>query len=175
MIAKYFATSFAIENVVSAPRVTSICLPTSTTSMSLVGIRIEVDHVAGFLRGLRAGVHRHRDVGLRERRRVVGAVAAHRDQPALRLVLADQLELRFRRGFGEEIIDARFGGDRRGREPVVARDHDGLDAHLAQLRETLADAAFDDVAQLDDAEHAPPVGDDERRRARRARWCPRSR
>ena len=37
MIAKYFATSLAIENVVSAPRVISICLPVSTISMSLVG------------------------------------------------------------------------------------------------------------------------------------------
>src|ERR1700681_4938114 len=32
MIAKYLATSFAIENVVSAPRVISSCLPIATTS-----------------------------------------------------------------------------------------------------------------------------------------------
>ncbi len=37
MIAKYFATSLAIENVVSDPRVISSCLPISTMSMSLVG------------------------------------------------------------------------------------------------------------------------------------------
>ena len=37
MIAKYFATSFATENVVSEPRVMSSCLPISTTSMSFVG------------------------------------------------------------------------------------------------------------------------------------------
>ena len=37
MIAKYLATSLAIEKVVSAPRVISSCLPTSTTSISLVG------------------------------------------------------------------------------------------------------------------------------------------
>ena len=36
-IAKYFATSFAIENVVSAPRVMSSCFPTSTISISFVG------------------------------------------------------------------------------------------------------------------------------------------
>ena len=30
MMAKYFATSLAIENVVSEPRVISICLPIST-------------------------------------------------------------------------------------------------------------------------------------------------
>ena len=38
MMAKYFATSLAIENVVSAPRVISSCLPISTISMSLVGL-----------------------------------------------------------------------------------------------------------------------------------------
>ncbi len=37
MIAKYFAMSLATENVVSAPRVMSSCLPISTMSMSLVG------------------------------------------------------------------------------------------------------------------------------------------
>src|ERR1700730_2207914 len=37
MIAKYFATSLAIEKVVSAPRVIRSCLPISTISMSFVG------------------------------------------------------------------------------------------------------------------------------------------
>ena len=36
-MAKYLATSLAIEKVVSAPRVISSCLPISTTSISLVG------------------------------------------------------------------------------------------------------------------------------------------
>ena len=117
-------------------------------------VRVEVDHVAGLFRRLRAGVHRDGDVGLRERRRVVRAVAAHRDEPALGLVLADQLELRLGRRLGQELVDAGLGRDRGRREPVVAGDHDGLDAHLAQLGEALADAALDDVAQLDDAEHA---------------------
>src|SRR5882762_202367 len=38
MMAKYLATSLAMLNVASAPRVISICLPVSTTSMSLVGL-----------------------------------------------------------------------------------------------------------------------------------------
>src|SRR6201992_4451533 len=38
MIAKYLATSLAIENVVSEQRVISICLPISTISISLVGL-----------------------------------------------------------------------------------------------------------------------------------------
>ncbi|MNE55940.1 hypothetical protein D3C80_1508120 [compost metagenome] len=37
MMAKYLATSLAIEKVVRAPRVISSCLPTSTISMTLVG------------------------------------------------------------------------------------------------------------------------------------------
>ena len=37
MMAKYFATSLAIEKVVNAPRVISNCLPISTISMSFVG------------------------------------------------------------------------------------------------------------------------------------------
>ena len=37
-MAKYLATSFAIEKVVRLPRVMSSCLPTSTTSSSLVGL-----------------------------------------------------------------------------------------------------------------------------------------
>ena len=37
-IAKYLATSLAMENVVSAPRVISSCLPISTMSISLVGL-----------------------------------------------------------------------------------------------------------------------------------------
>ncbi len=37
MIAKYFATSLAMENVVRAPRVINNCLPMATTSINLVG------------------------------------------------------------------------------------------------------------------------------------------
>ena len=107
-MAKYLATSLATENVVSAPRVISNCLPISTTSMSLVGIGIEVDHVAGFLGGLRAGVHGHAHVGLRQRGSVVGAVAGHGHELALGLLVADQRELVFGLGLGEEIVDARF-------------------------------------------------------------------
>ena len=38
MMAKYLATSLAMQKVVSAPRVISSCLPISTISMSLVGL-----------------------------------------------------------------------------------------------------------------------------------------
>ncbi len=38
MMAKYLATSLAIEKVVNAPRVMRSCFPISTISMSLVGL-----------------------------------------------------------------------------------------------------------------------------------------
>ena len=74
-------------------------------------IAVEIDHVAGFLGGLRAGVHGHADVGLGQRRGVVGAVAHHGDQLAVGLLLADVGELRFRRRLGDEIVDAGLLGD----------------------------------------------------------------
>ena len=46
----------------------------------LRGVGVEVDHVPGLLGRLGPGVHRHADVGLRERRGVVGAVAGHRHE-----------------------------------------------------------------------------------------------
>ena len=46
-------------------------------------VRVEVDHVTGLFRRLRAGVHRHRDVGLRQGRGVVGSVSRHRDEACL--------------------------------------------------------------------------------------------
>ena len=52
----------------------------------LGGVGVEVDHVAGFLRGLRAGVHGDADVGLGEGRGIVGAVAGHGNELALALV-----------------------------------------------------------------------------------------
>ena len=49
-------------------------------------VGVEVDHVPGFLRRLGAGVHGDADVGLRERRSVVRAVAGHRDEAAAALL-----------------------------------------------------------------------------------------
>ena len=71
-------------------------------------VRVEIDHVAGLLRGLRAGVHRDADVGLRQRGRIVGAVAGHRDELAARLLFLDVGHLGFGRGLGEEVVDAGF-------------------------------------------------------------------
>src|ERR1017187_4249552 len=117
-------------------------------------VGVEVDHVTGFFRGLRTGIHRYGHVGLRQRRGIVGAIATHGDQAAVLLMLTNQRQLRLGRGLGQEVIDARLGGDRRRRELVVAGDHDGADAHAAQLREALANAGLDDVLEFHHAERA---------------------
>ena len=101
-------------------------------------IAVEIDHVAGLARGLGAGLHRDADIGLGQRGRVVGAVAAHRDQAAFGLDLADIVELVLRRGLGDVIVDAGLGGDGGGGDAVVAGDHDGADAHVAQGGEAFA-------------------------------------
>ena len=86
-IAKYFATSLAIENVVIEPRVMSSCLPMAMTSSSLVGSESRSTMLAASLRGRRAAVHGQADVGLGEGRGVVRAVAGHRHEVALGLLL----------------------------------------------------------------------------------------
>ena len=128
-------------------------------------VAVEVDHVAGLAGGDRAGVHGDADIGLGERRRVVGAVAAHGDELALRLFLAHQRQLHLRRCLGEEIVDAGLGGNGSRRQRVVAGDHHGADAHAAQFGEALADAALDDVLELDDAEQPAVAGNSKRRAA----------
>ena len=155
-------------NVVSAPRVISSCLPISTTSMSFVGFESRSTMLPASLAACVPVFIATRDVGLRERGRVVGAVAGHGDEAPALLVLADERELGLGRGLGEVVVDAGLGGDRRGGQRVVAGDHDGLDAHAAQLGEALLDAALDDVLELHDAEDAAPPR--RRRAACRPAW-----
>jgi len=61
------------------------------------------------------------DVGLRQCRRVVGAVAAHGDEFALGLLVANELKLVLRRGLSEEIVDAGFRRDGGGGQGIVGR------------------------------------------------------
>ncbi len=106
MMAKYLATSLAIEKVVSAPRVISSCLPISTTSISLVGFESRSTMFPASLAAVVPVFMATPDVGLREGRRVVGAVAGHGDElPALLLGL-DELHLRLGGGLGQEVVDA---------------------------------------------------------------------
>ena len=84
MIAKYFATSFAMLKVVSEPRVIQHLFSDLDDVEQLYWIAIEIDHVAGS-RGLRSRVPGNTDIGLSERGRVIRAVAGHGHQSAFSL------------------------------------------------------------------------------------------
>ena len=135
-------------NVVNAPRVIKQLLADFDDFDELGRVAVEIHHVAGFAGGLGAGIHRDAHVGLRQSRRVVRAVADHRNQFAAVLLLADAGELVFRLGLGDEIVHAGLGGDGGGGQRIVAGDHDRADAHLAELGEPLLDAALDDVLEV---------------------------
>src|SRR3546814_13326699 len=117
---------------------------------------------------MRPGVQRETDVGLCECVRIVGPVAAHRDQPPLALFAPDQRELVLRRRLREEIVDSGFRRDRGGGERVIAGDHYRADAHFAKLPETLADSRLDDVLEVALAEQASVPDHHERGVARTA-------
>ncbi len=70
-----------------------------------------------------------------------------------------------RRRFGQEIVDARFGGNRGGGQRVIARDHDRLNPHVPQFGKALLHAAFDNVLELDHAQHTFAFGHHQRRAA----------
>ena len=140
-------------------------MPISHDLDQLRRVGVEIDHVAGLARRLRAGVHGNADIGLRERGGIVGAVAAHGDELALGLLVANEPELIFRRRLREEIVDAGFRRDRRRRRRVVAGDHHRANAHAAKLGEALADAAFDDVLEMDHAKKLAILGDGKGRSA----------
>ena len=107
-------------------------------------------------------VHGQADVGLGQRRRVVGAVAGHGDQAPAGLLLFDVVQLVGGRCLGQEVVDAGLGGDGGGRQRVVAGDHDGANAHRAHLAEALFHAALDHVLQVDHAQAATAIGDGQR-------------
>ena len=118
----------------------------------LCGIGIEVDHVTGFFRGLRAGVHRNTNVRLGECRGIIGAVAGHGDETTTSLLALDERHLVFGLGFGEKIIDARFLRDCGGSKWIVTSDHHRANAHRAQPIEAFPHAALHDILEIDDPE-----------------------
>ena len=152
-------------------------MPISVDLDELGRIAVEVDHVAGFARGLRAGLHGDADVGLRKRRRVVGAVAAHGDQPALGLLRLDVGELVLWRRFGDEVVDACLGGDGRGGDRVVAGHHHGLMPMARSAAKRSLMSGFTTSLRWMTPSSAVAVGDGERRAAgaRDARRPPRGR
>ena len=108
-MAKYLATSFAIEKVVKRAARDQQLFADLDNLNELGGIGVEIDHVPGFFGGLRAGVHGHADVGLRQSRRVVRSIAGHGDELSLLLLALDECHLVFGLGFREKIVDSGLG------------------------------------------------------------------
>ena len=119
----------------------------------LGGVRIEIHHVAGLLGSLRARVHGNTHVGLGKGRGIVGAVAGHGNQMPRRLLLPDERQLVLRPGLRQEVIDPGLFGDGCGGKPVIARNHDGFYTHGPESLETVLQASFDDVFEVDDPQH----------------------
>ena len=132
-MAKNFATSFAMLKVVSAPRVISCSLPTSTMSMSFVGLESRSTMLPASRATWVPELIATPDVRLRQGGGVVRAVPDHRHQVAVLLLRADALQLRLRGGLRDVVVYSRFRGDGGRGQRVVSRDHDGADPHLAQV------------------------------------------
>ena len=127
--------------------------------MHLGRVTVQVHHVGRFFGRLRAGVHGDSDVGLGQGRGIVGAVAHHSDQFPLGLLLADIRQLGLRCSLREEVIHPRLLGNGRGRQRVIARNHDGAQPHAPQARKALADPGFQDVLEHHHPSDAGAVGD----------------
>ena len=105
-IAKYLATSLAIEKVVSAPRVISSCLPTSTISISFVGLEsrstmFPASRAAWVPVFIATPTSACASAGAS----LVPSPVIATSRPCCLLVF-DQLELGLGGGLGEEVIDA---------------------------------------------------------------------
>ena len=164
-MAKYFATSLAIENVVKRAASHQQLLADLDDLDQLGRIGVEIDHVARLLRRLRAGVHRNAYVGLRQRGSVVGAVAGHRDQLALALLAPDQVHLVLRLRLRQKVVHARLARNRRRRQRIVAGDHDGPNAHRTKLRKPLPHPALHHVLQVNHTQRLPVLRHHQRRPA----------
>src|SRR5439155_19083165 len=122
MMAKYLATSLAMENVVSTPRVMSICLPISTTSKSLVGLESKSTMLpASFAACVPVFIATPTSA-------CASAGASFVPSPVIATSLpsrcsADERHLVFGRGFGQKVVHAGFVRDRGRGQRVVARDH----------------------------------------------------
>ena len=126
-------------------------------------IAVEIDHIPGFFRSHRPGVHRNADIGLGQCRRVVCAVAGHRDQAAASLFLADVFQFVLRSCLCKEIIDTGFVRDGRGGKRVISRNHDGANSHCSERCKAFLHSTLDDVFEVNQPEDSCPVRNSQRR------------
>ena len=84
-----------------------------------------------------AGAHRDADVGLRQRRRVVDAVAGHGDHAALGLQALDDRRLLLGQHLGLDLVDAHGARDGLGGRAAVAGQHHDAQPLVVQRRDRL--------------------------------------
>jgi hypothetical protein len=82
-----------------------------------------------------AGAHRDADLRLRQGRRVVDAVARHRDEPPLPLQLLHDVDLLFRKYLRLDALDPELLRNRSSGRPAVSGEHDDVDAFVAKCVE----------------------------------------
>jgi len=112
MMAKYLATSLAIENVVTTSRDQQLLADLDHVD-ELGRVRVEVDHVAGLLGRHGAGVHRHADVACA---RAGASLVRHRSCDELPPSCSERMSSILVSGVASPVVvDARLLGDgRRG-------------------------------------------------------------
>ncbi len=91
-------------------------------------------HVGAFDRHIGSSADGEADIGLRQRRCIVDAVAHHADPLSLRLQLLDLGCLVTGQHVGQHDVDADLAGDALRRRPVVAGQHGHLHAPCVERR-----------------------------------------
>ena len=118
---------------------------------------------------LAGGAHRDAEIRLCERRRIVHAVADHRDAPNRSSQTLHRCDLVLGQQLGVELVDADRRGDRLRRSlAVTGQHHDGLDALTAQLGDRVASCRARPIGHGDDADRRAFGRDEDRRPALRA-------
>ena len=84
----------------------------------------------GLDRDIRSRAHRNADVGGRERRSIVDAVAGHGDDPAFLPQTFDGLALVLRQNFRLDFSNAELAPHGLCGRPIVAGEHHDADARL---------------------------------------------
>ena len=129
MIAKYLATSLAIENVVSAPRVISSCLPMPTISISLVGLESRSTMFpASFAACVPEFIATPTSACASAGASLVPSPVIATSFPS-RLLPADEIHLVLGRGLGKKVVHAGLARNRRRCQWIVAGNHHRANSH----------------------------------------------
>src|SRR5581483_677948 len=106
-------------------------------------------NVAGFLSDVRPGADRDAQICLRERRRVVDAVADHRNGSPALLKTLNHLCLAVRFDVRSDVINADLCSNRTSRGFVVAAEQQRLELHSVQFENRSLRVWFDLIGNVD--------------------------